>query len=328
MQHLIRRHGAFAVLIGAALALAVWLWGYGGSIQLTLWAADQQREVQGALAGALRAVRGGEVWAWGSLLGLCFAYGFFHAAGPGHGKLVMGGYALGEDVPRRRLVLLTLAGSLGQAFTAVLLVYTGVLVLGWTRSQMTDLADGTLAAFSAGAITLVGLWLLWRGLRRLRGSRATAHHSHHHDHHQHDHHDHHHHHDHDHHHHDHSHGEVCSECGHAHGPTAEQVASATDWRSALGVVLAVAIRPCTGALFVLILTYGMGIPLAGIAGAVIMGLGTALLTIGVALGAGALRGGLAERLSGTGGLRAMALVEITAGAMVALIASQMALRLI
>ncbi len=311
-MRLIRAHGGFAVLVLAAGALALWLWGYGGAAQVSVWAAEQQREVQNALARALRAVRGGELWAWASLLGLCFSYGFFHAAGPGHGKLVMGGYAMGTDIPRARLIGLTLAGSLGQAVTAVVLVYAGVWVFGWTRRQMTDLADGTMEALSAGAIVLVGLWLVWRGARRLWRARGLLQrHAHGHMHHN-----------------SHGPGEVCGACGHAHGPTAEQLASVHDWRDGLGVVLAVAIRPCTGALFVLLLTYGMGIPLAGIAAAVVMGLGTALLTVAVALGAGSLRGGLAARLDGSAGLRAMAGIEILAGALVALIAAQVVLRLL
>lgn len=296
-MRVIRAHAGFALVLGGALALSIWLFGFGGATQISQWAAGQQRDVQGALAGALRAVRSGDVWAWGSLLGLCFAYGFFHAAGPGHGKLVMGGYALSAGAPRRRLIALTLGGSLGQAVTAIVLVYTGVLVLGWGRTQMTDLADGALAAFSAGAIVLVGLWLVVRGARRWRRSLVQA-------------------------------EAVCGSCGHAHGPTAEQVETVQDWRDGLAVVGAVAIRPCTGALFVLIVTYGMGIPLAGVMGALVMGLGTAVLTVAVALGAGHLRGGLVERLDGPSGVRVMALVEMLAGLLVALIAGQMVLRLL
>ncbi|WP_246035965.1 nickel/cobalt transporter [Aliishimia ponticola] len=314
--------------------LAVWLWGFGGATQVSIWAAAEQREVQRGLAGALRAVRAGQPWALASLLGLCFAYGFFHAAGPGHGKLVMGGYALGTDVPRARLIGLTLAGSLGQAVTAILLVSAGALVLGWSRERMTDLADGSLEAVSAGAIVLVGLWLVWRGLRRLRSvfaerrheaehmHSASCSHSHGHTHghtYGHDHAD----------GHDHAHGNddgVCSSCGHVHGPTAAQVAGATTWRAGLGVVLAIAVRPCTGALFVLILTFAMGIGWAGILGALVMGLGTALLTVAVALGAGELRGGFLARLDGLAGRRIMALIEIAAGLIVALVAAQTVLR--
>jgi nickel/cobalt exporter len=295
MQRL-KQHGLFATLVTGAVLLGVWLWGLGGSAQVTAWAAAEQREVQRGLAMALRAVRGGEPWALASLLGLCFAYGFFHAAGPGHGKLVMGGYALGEDVSRSRLIGVTLAGALGQAVTAIGLVGAGALALGWTRERMTGLADGALQVASAGAVVLVGLWLLSRGLRRWFGAAASVH-------------------DHD-------------DCGHVHGPDPEAVATASAWREVAALVLAVAIRPCTGALFVLILTFGMGIAWAGIMGAVAMSLGTALLTLAVALGAGHLRAGLAERMAGAAGVRMMALVEMLAGVVVALLAGQLLLRLL
>lgn len=316
-MQVLKRHGAFAALLFGVTLLGLWLWVLGGAGDVTRWAANQQQEVQSALAGALRAARGGEPWAAFSLLSLCFAYGFFHAAGPGHGKLVMGGYALGEDVPRSRVIGLTLAGSLGQAVTAIIIVVVGAGLMGWSRSQMTDLADGTLAIASAGAIVLVGLWLMWRGLRRVRRAQAAQTHTHAHAHHEHEH------------HHDHDHSDgVCDTCGHAHGPSAEQIASAHDWRTGLAVVLAVAARPCTGALFVLILTFAMGIPLLGMLGALVMGLGTAILTLLVALGAWHVRDGLAERMSGASALRAMGVVEMLAGLVVAVLAAQVASRLL
>jgi len=297
-----------AMLIGAGAA-ALWLFALGGSAQVSYWAAIQQREVQTALASALRALRAGEPGAILVLLGLCFSYGFFHAAGPGHGKLVMGGYALAEEVPRLRLLTLTLAGSLGQAVTAIVLVYIGVLLFGWGRSYMTDMADKTLASFSAGAIVLVGVWLVWRGVRRgfFRPAPQQTH-------------------GHDHSHHSHGHDHAC--CGHSHGPEIEDIAQVTGWRDGAALVLAVAIRPCTGALFVLLLTYGMGIWLAGILGAIAMALGTAILTVMVALGANILRGGMAHQLDGATSVRVMAVLEICVGLVVVLVAGQTALRLL
>lgn len=295
----------------AIAALAVWLWGMGGADELSRWAANGQRDVQNAMAGLLRRLRGGDPAALGGLLTLCFAYGFFHAAGPGHGKLLIGGYGVGRRVPLLRLSGLAVASSIAQALTAIAMVYAGVLLLDVTRTQMVDTAERVLAPASFAMVALVGLWLMLRGVRRMRAGAGAGHHAH----------DHHHGHDHD----GHDHGSDCG-CGHAHGPTPEQAAEVRSLRDAVVLIGAVAIRPCTGALFLLILTWQMDIRMAGILGALVMGLGTASVTVAVAILSVLLREGTLMQLGGGArSLRALSLIEIAAGAVVALVAGQLAL---
>jgi len=296
-----------ALLIAAlaVLAVAVWLRGAGGADWVVAQATEGQRAAQGAMASGLRALRAGEPGALTGLLGICFAYGVLHAAGPGHGKMLIGGYGVGVRVPVMRLGLLALASSLAQAAAAVLLVYAGVLVLGLTRPAMTGFADRVMAPASFGAIALVGLWLVLRGARRLWRGRAGATH-------------------------DHAHAHapdadgVCTSCGHRHGPSMEEAAAVRSWRDALMLVAAVAVRPCTGALFLLILTWRFGLVSAGIAGAFAMGLGTATVTIAVAIAAVTFREGLVWRLAqGSGAARLLPLVEMVAGGLVAAISLQL-----
>ena len=308
------------VPLALGLAVAWWLWGMGGFTRLELWAAGWQREVQNAMAGMLRRLRGGDGAAWSGLMGLCFAYGFFHAAGPGHGKLVIGGYGLGRRVPMARLAGLALASSLAQAATAVALVYAGVFVFDWSRERMVGVADRVLEPASYAAIALVGLWLLLRGARRFWALRRQGHDDGDHDH---GHHDHDHHHDHDGHQ---AQADGSCSCGHKHGPSLEEAAAVTTLRDAMLLVGSVAMRPCTGALFLLILTWRMGIDLAGIAGAFVMGLGTASVTVAVAVLSVTMReGALAQAMSGEGAARVASVIELGAGLLVAVVASQMAL---
>ncbi|WP_147103624.1 nickel/cobalt transporter [Tateyamaria sp. syn59] len=291
--------------IGVALCIGgavLWLFGFGGLADIGQWAAIQQRDTQNALAGSLRAVRAGDPGAWLALMGLCAAYGFFHAAGPGHGKLVIGGYGAAERVTARRLSVLAVASSLAQALMAILLVALGAFVLGWGRSEMTDTADRILAPASYIAIALVGLWLVVRGLRRTRGAAVHVHHI-----------------DEDGH---------CSSCGHAHAPSPAQAAAVTSWQDAAAIIGSIAIRPCTGAVFLLILCFGLGIPWAGIAGALVMGLGTASVTVLVALAAVGARQSVLAGWSGAGAVRAMGVIEVAAGALIALIATALVLPLL
>lgn len=283
----------------AVIVLAVWLWGFDGAGTVQRWATDGQRDVQQAMAGYLQALRGGNMAALAGLWGVCFAYGFFHAAGPGHGKLLIGGYGLGRAVPVRRLVGLAVASSVAQAATAVALVYAGVFVLGAGREAMTGLADDVLAPMSYGAIALVGAWLGVRGLRRWRrGVQSHAH--------------------------DMDPDAVCSSCGHAHGPSPGQAANVGTLREAVAIIGAVALRPCTGALFLLILTWNYGIDAAGIVGAFIMGLGTASVTVVVALAAVSLREGVLARLATGAALpRALPLMEMAVGVVIAAVSLQL-----
>ena len=296
------------IVLGLLGAVAVWLWGMGGIMLLERWAADGQHDAQNAMAGLLRRLKAGDAAALAGLMGFCFAYGFFHAAGPGHGKVLIGGYGLGRRVPVGRLAGLAVASSLAQAATAVALVYAGVFLLDWSRERMVDTAEAWLAPLSYVLIGSVGLWLLLRGARKLWAQRrATAVPAH------------------DHHHHDHAHDHsACADCGHVHAPSLEDAAAVRSLRDALVLIGAVAVRPCTGALFLLILTWRMGIDAAGIAGAFVMGLGTASVTVLVAvLSVTARESALAQIAGGPATARALSLIEIAAGALVVLVAAQL-----
>jgi ABC-type nickel/cobalt efflux system permease component RcnA len=278
---------------------------------LQAWVLEQQRQVQNALAGAVRAIKGGQPGAIFGLLLVCFAYGFLHAAGPGHGKLVIGGYGMARRVPFVRLAGVALASSLAQAAVAVGLVYAVVALLGLGRSQAEGLAEEVMAPLGTLMVAGVGLWLVWRGVAALRAQGAQSSGSHHHHHHAHeDHHD----------HAPHSHGAVCDTCGHAHGPTVDEVQHLTGWRDTLALVAGIAMRPCSGALFLLILTWQLGIASAGIIGTFAMGLGTAMVTIGVAAMAVWAREGALASLPGQGAARFLPWFEIIAGLVVAVAA--------
>jgi nickel/cobalt exporter len=297
-------------LVGLALALGLGLvWAMGGLEVLARWAAEAQRALQAPLAGAVRAVQAGQPAAWGGLLAVCFGYGVVHAAGPGHGKFLIGGYGVARRVRLVPLAGVALASSLAQAGVAVALVYAGVLVLGWTRERMVGMAEGALAAVSWAAIAAIGFWLVWRGGRGLwRGAQpqtAAQGGGHGHGHH--------------HHHHHHDHGPECG-CGHAHGPTVEEVAGLTGWRDTAALIASVAVRPCSGALFLLILTFQMGIGAAGVAGAFAMGLGVAAVTVGVAGLAVWSREGALASLGEARVWRVLPVLELGAGVVIALLA--------
>lgn len=305
--------------LGVGLALMA-LWLSGGLAGIEHWAADRQREVQNLMAGALGRLRAGEPGAALSLMGLCFAYGFAHAAGPGHGKLVIGGYGYGSQVPLARLAGLSVAASLAQAGVAVAVVAGGIAILDLSRQQLTALSERHMADFGTLMIGLVGLWLALRGARMLRDAGRAApaqahHHGHHHGHH---------------HAHAHDHGDHCG-CGHAHGPTPRQLAETRSFRDGLLVVAGIALRPCTGALFLLILTWRMEIFAMGVAGTFAMGLGTASVTLAVAvLSVWARRGSLAlAPESGRFGTLARVLpgaMQLGAGLLIATVCAAMLLR--
>lgn len=310
------RPALVTLALAAALALAV-AWALGGLDGLAAQAAEAQRAAQAAMAGALRRLRAGDPGALALLLGVCFAYGVAHAAGPGHGKVLVAGYGAGSGVTLGRLAAIALAASLAQATTAVALVYAGIGLLDLTRERLTGLAEGALETAGTVAIGLIGLWLGLRGLRGLarllplpvaplpalagrgpataRRPGAAGH--------------------------GHAPDAACAACGHRHAPTPDEIARATGWREALALIGSIAVRPCTGALFLLILTWRMGLDAAGIAGAYAMGLGVAAVTVAVAALAVLARDGALMSAARLGRARALApALELAAGTTVALVA--------
>jgi len=304
---------ALCLLILLAAA-AAWLWGAGGADIVARWTASTQREVQNAMARSLRALQSGDLGALATLWGLCLTYGFVHAAGPGHGKLVIGGYGVAARVAARRLAGLAILSSLAQAVFAIVVVYAAIWMFGWGRAQLTEAADKTMAPLSYAMITGIGVFLMIRGMRKLWQHRQSpmvndpvG--------------------DHD---HDHSAPDgTCSSCGHKHAPSVEDAAQVASLRDALVVIISIAIRPCTGAVFLLILTHALGLVGAGIIGVLIMGLGTAAFTGIVALAAvGARESTLAQVASTQATARLLAVVETAAGFVLAVLTVQLLMRVL
>jgi nickel/cobalt transporter (NicO) family protein len=221
--------------------------GPGG---LVGWIIEQQAIFYRQLSATVRAIRQGDRGALATLVGLSFLYGVFHAAGPGHGKAVISSYIVATGETVRRGVALAALSSLVQAVTAISLVGILALVLGATARTMGQVVNW-IEIFSYGLIAVIGLRLLWTKasafLARLsawRRGQPVA-------------------------------GLGCDDAC-AHLPAAEQVARISSWRETLAVVLSVGLRPCTGAVLVLVFSMAQGIVHAGIISAFAMAVGTAI----------------------------------------------------
>jgi nickel/cobalt exporter len=273
---------------------------------LFAWVALRQAEFYKVLTAALSSLKDSGHAFW-LLAAVSFLYGIFHAVGPGHGKSVITSYLLVARQTARRGIVISFAAGLMQALTAITVVLVAAVILKATAIGMTQTTDWFLI-FSYALVAAVGAWLLW--------TKATGrghYHGHVHDHEVYEHHDH----DHpghahghagqDHHDHPparptHAHkhadqhfaglqptGTVAlvvqedASCGHSHAPDPRLLAQPLTLSRAWAAILAVGIRPCSGAIIVLVFALSQGLLLAGIASVLVMALGTSITVSSLAI---------------------------------------------
>ena len=308
-------HAASPLGIGTAEPAFQTTGPFGG---LLAWVNDNQQAFYRALTGALKAMRQDPSHLW-TLIGLSFAYGVFHAAGPGHGKAVISSYMIANETELRRGVTISFVSAFLQGVVAIALVGLGYAVLRGTAISMTD-ATQALEIASFALVVAFGTWLLLRKLNALRIARRTpasatlfqtpamsglfdasnapvpaaspktglsfratgvAH----------------------------GHdalapGSVCPDCGLTHLPDPRLLSSANfSLREAWSAIVAVGLRPCSGALLVMTFALLNGLYLGGVLSVFAMALGTAITVSALAALAVSAKG-LAVRLSGPGSLAA------------------------
>ena len=305
------------------------------------WLLSKQSEFYREMSSTIRAAKsdGSAVW---TLLVISFAYGIFHAAGPGHGKAVISSYLIANQETAKRGIVLSFASALMQSLVAVAMVGICAVLLNATAKTMCG-AEKAIEIASYALIAAFGARLVWtKGggfIRALQAPQALpamalaasaphdhAGHGHDHGHHGHSHphahvahrgHEHHH----DGHGHDHVPGHVHDEhCGHSHGPVPSELAGPGGWRRGFGAIFAVGLRPCSGAILVLVFALAQGMFWAGIAATLVMGLGTAITVATIAVIAVSAKD-LARRLSGAsegGGVLIMRGLEFGAAGLVLL----------
>ncbi len=263
--------GLFALL---ALAGAYWLWQAWPQVmmQSIIW----QREVNQQMSGLLKAVAADPARAGGSLLIFSLLYGVLHALGPGHGKIVITTWLATHPSKLKSSIGLTLASSLLQGVVAIALV---VVVLGLLQLPARQLHASSfwLEKGSYALVGVLGLLLCWRALKKLRAllrkpafKRFTPHHVH----------------------------DAHCGCGHQHLPTEDQLQRGDDWRARLMIILSMGMRPCSGAIMVLLFSKVIGVFGWGMASALAMSAGTSVTITFLALLVHSFRQ-LAIRLSGT-----------------------------
>ncbi|MDF7758031.1 nickel/cobalt transporter [Kosakonia cowanii] len=238
---------------------ALWLWHAWPQVVMrsALW----QREVNIQMSTLLKAVAENPTKAGGTLLLFSFVYGVLHALGPGHGKVVITTWLATHPSKLKPAIGLTLASSLLQGLVAILLVVVVLSLLALPARQL-HLSGYWLEKGSYLLVGVLGLLLCARALKRLHQLlraptfRAfTPHHVHH---------------------------ENCG-CGHQHLPTQTQLQKGGDWRARLMIILSMGMRPCSGAIMVLLFSKVIGVFAWGVASALAMAAGTSLTISGLAL---------------------------------------------
>ena len=261
--------------------------GGGASGGFTGWLIEMQSQLTRLIAADVHSLHDGPAAIWG-LVGFGFAYGVFHAAGPGHGKAVIASYMMASDRALKRGIVLAFLAATLQGAVAVALVGVAALIFNATSAEMNAAADW-LALASYSGVVAIGLWLtatkgrallaalkarfahraalaaapaLRRarrgGRRRVRArssrsapARPTGRRRR---------------------------RSTTAACGHLHAPDPATLEAGFSWRGAAATVLAAGSRPCSGAILVLVFALAQGLFAAGIGAVVAMSFGVALTT--------------------------------------------------
>ncbi|MFZ5297228.1 nickel/cobalt transporter [Enterobacter chuandaensis] len=262
-----------ALFLLFAFGGSLWLWQAWPQVMMKsiIW----QREVNQQMSGLLKAVAENPTRAGGSLLAFSFIYGVLHALGPGHGKIVITTWLATHPSKLKSSIGLTLASSLLQGGVAIALVVVVLSLLQLPARQL-HMSSFWLEKGSYALVGVLGLILCWRALKKLRAllqkpkfKTFTPHHVH---------------------------DEHCG-CGHQHLPTQDQLQSGDDWRARLMIVLSMGMRPCSGAIMVLLFSKVIGVFGWGMLSALAMAAGTSLTISSLALLVHSFRQ-LAVKLSG------------------------------
>lgn len=256
------------------------------------WIAVEQAAFLRTLTSSLKAFRT-DPHAGLILIGISAIYGVFHAAGPGHGKAVIASYLIANKQTLRRGIGLSFISAFFQGLVAVTFVSIARFVFDVTAIEMTA-ATEALELASALLITALGLWLVVTKVFRIKlwpsktedatarddlsTTRTSANHVH-----------------------DANCGHtlfvglgaprlagataggpgsfasgamVCADCGSTHMPDPAMLAGPMNWRKAIGAIIAVGVRPCSGAIIILVFAFSMRMYAAGILSVAAMSLGT------------------------------------------------------
>jgi nickel/cobalt exporter len=227
-------------LLGVAIMVGLWVasrlpadsglwWGIVLEIQ------SAQRALHRELAIMLQNVKDNGAAATWWLVTLSFLYGVLHAAGPGHGKIIITTYLLTQPSRLARGIWLSLLTSLFQGITAVVSVGIVVALLDLSLRQAHSTADD-LELLSYILVALAGLALTFINVRRIAkralNSRSRETKS------------------------DDKHpalSDAC--CDHSHGPTPNDLDAPMSWRSMVAMTVAIGVRPCSGAILVLLVAW-------------------------------------------------------------------------
>lgn len=262
-----------ALFLLVAAAAGIWLWQAWPQVMIKsiVW----QRDVNQQMSALLKAVAANPGQAGGALLLFSFLYGVLHALGPGHGKIVITTWLATHPAKLKSSIGLTLASSLLQGVVAIGLVVVVLSILQLPARQL-HLSGFWLEKGSYALVGMLGILLCWRALKKLRAllrkptfTAFTPHHVHH---------------------------AHCG-CGHQHLPDPKQLQRGDDWRAKLMIILSMGMRPCSGAIMVLLFSKVIGVFYWGMASALVMAAGTSLTISSLALLVHSFRT-LAVRLSG------------------------------
>ncbi|AOR59755.1 nickel/cobalt transporter [Pectobacterium parmentieri] len=263
----------FLALLAAALYYIVGYWP-----QIVLQSAIWQKSLHQQMSHLLQMVEQQPRQAGLSLMMFSLVYGVLHAVGPGHGKVVIMTYLATHPSKLKSSLKLTLAASLVQGLMAVVLVTVvlGILQLSsrtlhnssfWMEKGSFVLVAGLGLLLCFRALKQLYIALVWQpkpatilrmtplnvsvhGRMTLSPISAPSHSLHQHD-------------------------ADCG-CGHRHLPSQEELERDSRWRTRLMIVLAMGMRPCSGAILVLLFSKVIGVYVWGVASALVMAAGTAI----------------------------------------------------